>query len=400
MPRSAMPRGRLSRALGLVAALALLPLGAGAAGPLPVTVGYLSVARPAPPLLTELDRPPEGLGRDGARLGLADNATTGRFLGHDWRLSERAVALGDDPLPVARAALAESPLLVVDAAPDALLAIADLPEAVGAVIVNATEGAVALRDSDCRANLLHVAPSLAMRTDALAQFLAMRRWADLVLVEGAHPDDRAYAAALEASLGKFGLRIRDRRAWTFDADMRRNAAQEVPLFTQGFGDYDALLIADEIGDFGRFLAYNTWEPRPVAGSEGLVATAWAPMLEQWGAAQLQTRFREMSGRPMEAGDWGGWAAVRALGEAVTRTGAADPAALRDFMLSDGFELAGFKGEALSFRPWNGQLRQPVPLVQPRALVAQAPLEGFLHQVSELDTLGLDRADSACTAFGG
>ena len=367
---------------------------------LEVTVGYLAVARPMPPILSELDRPPEGLGRDGARLGLEENRTTGRFLGHDWQLAEHEVAEGDDPLPAARAALAESPLLVLDAPAEVVLAVADLPEAAGALILNATEEAEGLRDAECRANVLHIAPSLRMRTDALAQFLAMRRWDDLVLVEGTHPSDMAYAAALEASLRKFGLGIEDRRTWAFDADMRRNAAQEVPLFTQGFGAYDALLVADEIGDFGRFLAYNTWEPRPVAGSEGLVAAAWSPVLEQWGATQLQNRFAELAGRGMAPEDWGAWAAVRAIGEAVTRVGTAEPGALRDFMLSDAFELAAFKGEALSFRDWNGQLRQPVPLVQPRALVAQAPIEGFLHQVSELDTLGLDRADSACTAFGG
>jgi hypothetical protein len=33
-------------------------------------------------------------------------------------------------------------------------------------------------------------------------------------------------------------------------------------------------------------------------------------------------------------------------------------------------------------------------------VSVSPQEGFLHQVSPLDTLGLDRPESACTAFQG
>ena len=69
------------------------------------------------------------------------------------------------------------------------------------------------------------------------------------------------------------------------------------------------------------------------------------------------------------------------------------------MRSDEFELAGFKGRPLTFRAWNGQLRQPIPLVHPRALAAQAPLEGFLHHRNELDSLGLDQPESACAAFG-
>lgn len=90
--------------------------------------------------------------------------------------------------------------------------------------------------------------------------------------------------------------------------------------------------------------------------------------------------------------------MRSLGEALTRTGSDTLADLRGYLLSADFELAGFKGRPLSFRPWNGQLRQPVPLVTASAVVAAAPLDGFLHQHNELDTLGLDRPDSGCTAF--
>ena len=56
--------------------------------------------------------------------------------------------------------------------------------------------------------------------------------------------------------------------------------------------------------------------------------------------------------------------------------------------------------ALSFRAWNGQLRQPVFLLWPGAVVATAPLEGFLHQRTEMDTLGLDQPESACKAMKG
>ena len=58
-------------------------------------------------------------------------------------------------------------------------------------------------------------------------------------------------------------------------------------------------------------------------------------------------------------------------------------------------LDGFKGYKLGFRPWDGQLRQPIPLVQPRALVSTSPQEGFLHPASELDSLGLDAPESQC-----
>ena len=65
-----------------------------------------------------------------------------------------------------------------------------------------------------------------------------------------------------------------------------------------------------------------------------------------------------------------------------------------------FEVAAFKGQPLTFRDWNGQLRQPILLSDGRITVSVSPQEGFLHQVSPLDTLGLDRPESACAAFGG
>lgn len=363
-----------------------------------VPIGYLKVEEELPPTLSNLDPVPEDLGVAGAEVALKDNATTGRFLGHKYELTTSEVYIGEDPAEAARALLKEAPYLVVDAPPDALLAISDLPEAAGAIIFNAAAPETALRGEDCRANILHTAPSYAMRTDALAQFLVKRRWDRLALIEGVHWQDQAYAAALKASLEKFGLALRSEKTWAFDADMRRNAAQEVPLFTQDLKDHDVLLIADEVHDFGRYIAFNTWEPRPVAGSEGMTATAWAPVVEQWGAAQLQSRFEKAAERDMRPRDYAAWAAVRSIGEAVTRTNAGDAETVRAFILGPDFELAGFKGRPLSFRTWNGQLRQPIPLTHPRALVAMAPLEGFLHPVSELDTLGQDKPETTCTAF--
>lgn len=363
-----------------------------------VPVAWLKVERDLPPTLSNLDPAPEDLGLAGALTALKDNETTGKFLGQNWSLAEFTAFLGEDPVEIARTALADTSYLIVDAPAKTLLAIADLAEAEGKLVFNAGSGAPELRGDACRANVLHTRPSTAMRTDALAQMFVKKRWTDVVMIAGGHPEDQAYARAVENSLTKFGLELKARKEWRFDADMRRNAAQEVPLFTQDFGDYDAMIIADELHDFGRYVLYNTWEPRPVAGSEGLQAEAWGAVVEQWGAAQLQSRFEKAHARDMRPADYAAWAALRSIGEAVTRTKAADAATIRAYLLGDEFELAGFKGRPLTYRAWNGQLRQPIPLMHPRALVANAPLEGFLHQRTELDTLGVDEAETTCTAF--
>ena len=363
-----------------------------------LNIGYLAVEQPRAAVLSNLDPIPDDNGLAGAQTALQDNLVTGRFLGHGYEMTEAVVPEGDDPLATAKALLAATRFLVVDAPAEVLVQIADLPEAQGAMIFNTSSGDVALRDDACRANLFHTSPSDAMRTDALAQVLVQKRWTDLVMIAGTRPQDQAYASALRHSLTKFGLRLSAEKEWAFDADMRRSAAQEIPLFTQELGDYDALIVADELHDFGRYVLYNTWQARPVVGSEGLSAVGWSPVIEQWGAAQLQSRFEEMHGREMTSQDYAAWAALRTLGEALTRTNASDPETLRSYILSDEFELAGFKGRPLTFRDWNGQMRQPIAIAHPRALVAQAPLEGFLHQNNELDSLGLDRPETKCEAF--
>lgn len=363
-----------------------------------ITVTYLRAEQPQPPVLSNLDPVPDDLGIAGAEIALSEIRTTGQFMGHSYAMSVVSVLLDGDVLAAARAALAASRFLILDAPADTLLAIADLPEAEGAVMFNATAPDPVLRDRECRANLLHTIASTSMRTDALMQVLLGKRWTDIVAIVGAHETDVAYGEALERSAKKFGLKIRTRKTWAFDSDMRRAASNEVPLFTQEFGDYDVLLVADELGDFGEYILYNTWLPRPVAGSVGMSPRTWSPALEQWGAVQLQNRFEEASHREMRPEDYGAWTALRSLGEAVIRTGSDDPATIRSYLLSDAFRLDGFKGRALSYRGWNGQLRQPVPVVHPRALIALAPVEGFLHRVNELDTLGIDEPESACAAF--
>jgi ABC transporter substrate binding protein (PQQ-dependent alcohol dehydrogenase system) len=364
-----------------------------------VEILFLQQRTPAPTVLSTLVAPPEDEALRGVELGVDDNNTTGRFLGQEYLINSVIANPDESLVDLAQEALADgSRLVVVDAPADTLVELVDLDEAADDLLINARARDKHLRESDCRAQMLHTVASRQMLADALMQFLSMRRWSRLFLVEGLRAEDAAWADALQASADKFGLDIVERVAWTADADLRRNAGQEVPALTQA-RRYDLVLVADEARDFAEFVLYNTWLPRPVAGSAGLVATDWSAVVEQWGAAQLQSRFGDLAGRHMTAYDYAAWAAVRAIGEAVTRTKATDADTIREYLLSDAFELAAFKGSSLSFRAWNGQLRQRIPLVHANAVVANTPLEGFLHPVSELDTLGSDRAESTCTAFG-
>lgn len=366
---------------------------------LDVVVGYLEVRQPRPAVLSNLEDIPDNEGLAGAHVALNDNNTTGKFLGQTYKLESHVLDEDADGLAEAKALLAKTPYVIINATSDKLAKIAALPEAANALLFNASNRDVEMRDRACLANVLHTIPSRAMLADALSQFAIKKRWTNWVMIEGARVGDEAFAVALEKSAKKFQIKINEKKKWIFDADMRRNAAQEVPLFTQDFPDYDLLVIADEPHDFGRYVMFNTWLPRPIAGSEGIVPSAWSASVEQHGASQLQSRFRKHAKRAMRSIDYAAWAAMRTIGEAVTRTSSSEAAQLREFIFSDKFQLAGFKGRPLTYRNWNGQLRQPIPLTHPRAVVALAPLEGFLHRSNPLDTLGIDKAESQCTAFG-
>ncbi len=365
---------------------------------LEVPVLYLRQEVDRPPVLSNLDPVPENLGLAGAEVALKDAQTTGKFLGQTFRLDVVSVPPGDDFPAAAAAALATHRLVLIDAPAEAQLAVADLPGARDALLFNVSSGAARLRSGDCRANLLHTLPEDQARSDALMQVLQTRQWTELVMVVGPRPADQVFAAALETSAAKFGLRIAARKDWTFDTDLRDSTLEEIPRFTQDFPDHQVLLVADETDDFGRYLPDNAWLPRPVAGSDGMMPVAWAPVLESWGAVQLQNRFEDHANRPMRSQDYAAWVALRAIGEAATRTGSADPATLRAYLLGPAFELDGLKGRGLTFRGWNGQLRQPIPVVNARALIGMAPMPAFLHQRNEMDSLGLDEPESACTAF--
>ena len=376
----------------LITTLGLLAAGVAQAA-LDIRIGYLEHTPERGPVLSNVIPEPEDAGLRGAELAIADSNSTGRFLKHSYRLESAEAASGAALLEQARALHATGlRLFVVNAPADSLRQLAAaLPDS---LLFNAGSADDALRTDACASNVLHTLPSRAMLADALGQFLAVRKWNRALLIPGPTEDDAAYADALRRAAKRFGVKIVAEKPWSFDNDQRRSAQAEMPLFTQT-AEYDVVLVADERGDFGEYVPYHTWYPRPVAGTQGLTPTGWHKTVETYGAAQLQKRFEEHAGRWMNDRDFAAWIAVRSVAAAVGKLKSSDPAAIRQLALSGELPLDGFKGRKLSYRDWNGQLRQPIPLVQPRALVTTSPQDGFLHPLTDLDSLGFDRPESRC-----
>ena len=359
-----------------------------------IKIAYLSQERAVPAALSNLDEFIQNKGQLGAELAIADNATTGQFTGQQYELKKVVVPLDGDIVQAFNTLGDDVGLVVLNVMPAQLIQLADLPAAQTKLLFDAATSDDELRGQQCRHHVLHLLPSRAMRADALAQYMLKKRWREWFLVIGPQQEDQLYAAAIKRAAKRFGLKLVAEKAWDNTYDARRTAQSDVPVFTQ-VDDYDVLVVADEQGLFGEYLDYRTWIPRPVIGTQGLIATSWHRTHEQWGAVQLQNRFKEAAGRWMEEEDYAAYLAVRAIGEASVRTKSNQVQAIKDYILSDAFALQGYKGKPLSFRPWDGQLRQPVLLAAPRSLVAVAPIDGFLHPKSELDTLGYDQPESNC-----
>jgi ABC transporter substrate binding protein (PQQ-dependent alcohol dehydrogenase system) len=354
------------------------------------------------PPLSLVDQPTIDNGLLGARLGIDDSNTTGRFTNQHFTLGEAVVAEDGDVTAAFRERHAKGErFFIIDLPAAQLLAIADLPEAQDSLLFNVRTKDDALRNAQCRANLLHTMPSHAMLADALAQYLMWKRWADWFLVVGTGDEDKLFAEALRRAAERFSATIVEERVFDAAPGARRTDTghaqiqKQMPVVTQDVGDYDALVVADFRDAFGEYLPYRTWDPRPVVGTQGLVPTAWHRSQEQWGATQMQNRFTRFAGRWMTERDYAAWVAVRSISEATTRTNKTDRASIDAYIRSGDFGAAGFKGQKLTYRDWDGQLRQPILLATMRTLVSVSPQEGYLHEFSELDMLGHDRPDSAC-----
>jgi len=366
-----------------------------------IKVGYLHVLA-SKTRLSLMDVPAANDGVAGAQLAIDDNNTTGRFVKQRFTLIDESLRAQDDVVTAVNTlADAGAALIVADIDADGVLKAADAANARGLAIINAGATDDRLREEDCRGNVVHVAPTRSMLADGLAQYLVWKKWRKWLLVVGSHDRDKLFADALRRSATRFGAKIVEEREYKDTGGARRTDSgiveiqRQMPELTQSAPDYDVLVAADESEVFAGYLPYRTWDARPVAGSAGLVPTTWDAAFDQWGAIQLQSRFGRTFHRFMTPLDMQAWSAVRMVGEASTRAATADAAKLFAFIKSPDFSIAAFKGQKLSLRDWNLQLRQPILLFDGRNTVSVSPQEGFLHQSSELDTLGVDRPETKC-----
>jgi ABC transporter substrate binding protein (PQQ-dependent alcohol dehydrogenase system) len=341
--------------------------------------------------LRPLDRPFAA-----AELALAEAESIGRVIRVRFALARASAASAEALAEQVRRWASDENIhfVVADLPGEALAELARRTRALPVVILNATAPDDRLRGEDCQPHLAHTGPSLLMQADALMQYLVFRKWTSLLVLQGPLPEDAQWVAAVQRAARKFGAKVVEVRPFQLTNDPRQREQTNVALLTGGV-EHDVVLVADSDGEFGRYVPYQTQRPRPVVGTVGLVPEAWHWSWERNGGPQLNSRFEKKTGRRLTGQDWAVWVAVKAIVQAALRTRSVEFEATRRYLLGEQMNLDGFKGNPLSFRAWDRQLRQPLLLSTANAVIQRAPLRGFLHQTNELDTLGPDQPETAC-----
>ncbi len=375
--------------------------GTSAAEKIPFNIGYLEIEDDeryeAPRAYAGIETRPRHRPVAGANIAIRDSKFKARALGLKLNLVHRSADDVDGLLAALDALVAEDDarFVLVDADADALSRLSEHAKGRDIVLFNISEQGDELRAGQCSANLMHTIASRSMLTDAMAQFLVASRWHEILVLRGEFPEDAEITTAFQASAKKFGLKITDVRDFVLGNDPRVREKNNIALMTQGV-DYDAVFVADSLGEVSRYIPYQTADPRPVVGSEGLVAGMWHWAWERHGAPQLNQRFEKRNERRMLGTDWAAWVAVKAVIEALARSGVTEFSGVHDYLMGGEIVIDGYKGTPSSFRPWDNQLRQPILLHTANAVIARAPIAGFLHKDEYMDTLGYDKAEKRCT----
>ena len=406
-PQGAMPAARQSRfrgilGLGLWCACVWASVPAPALAATKVTIAVVSLdgdPRHAPRRLEKAyPGHPTGRAIDGVQLAAEDSA---------FELDAAGIALEVKDVVLPNAAGLTKALAELKAA-KVQHVVADLPAAElralvqaapaalgGAIVFNAAADDDALRGAQCAAHLLHTVPSRAMLSDALAQYLAARNWRKALVLQGPLPGDAPMLEAFNRSAKRYGIKATSTKPFKLTGDPRERDLGNVRLLTGGDREHEVVAVLDSDGEFARTVPYATQLPRPVVGANGLVAVPWHPLWERNGGPQLSRRFAKEHKRPMTGHDWAAWIAVRAVATVLVDLPKAPIAQQLKALRGGPVAVDGFKGPRLSFRAWDGQLRQPIFLSHIDGVVGVAPLDGVLHPREVMDTLGVDEAESAC-----
>lgn len=298
----------------------------------------------------------------------------------------------------------------------------------GVPFINLLSSDDALRNEMCNASTFHMSPSAAMYLDALAGWYVRAGFRNWFTIVGDTDQAQAQHERLLWGLGERHFGAREAGTATMasggalDADtiaaIESAGADFVVLLVPPQDQLSALAALEDAGldlmvtgfpdpaaQTREFFVQSS-EAAPNLGS-GMRATAWEPTIDAYGARELNARYMQRWGDPMEQAAWATYQAVKAFFEAATFSGSTDADSVFEYLTAPNSVFDVWKGIGTSFRPWDHQMRQPLYLVdidpdatEPRLvgqLVGELPaiyMPGT-DPVERLDQLGDLEAQSRC-----
>ncbi|MFQ5801814.1 MAG: ABC transporter substrate-binding protein [Candidatus Methylomirabilales bacterium] len=289
------------------------------------------------------------------------------------------------------------------------------------IFLNTMSRSEALRGATCHRLTFHVEASLAMYTDAMGQWLVRRakqpRWAFLT------PDSEA-GAEMER-LATRALRRHGGSAVAREVVPAGNSDYRAALTTLAKAGPDVVIMnlagpsllqaLAQVTDLGlavqvagsRMEAVEFWQAEPTRLT-GVWPSLWSYGFRKYSGRELNKRLAARLGHPAESRAWASYTAMKAVWEAVLKGGRDDTAGLVSFF-EKGRGVDAHKGQPLTFRSWDHQLRQPLMVVRSKVpaagarrwdifeLLGEVPLRGTTgeNRAAVLDTLGLSAAESTC-----
>ena len=279
---------------------------------------------------------------------------------------------------------------------------ADLPEAKDAVIMNIRSSATSLRQEQCRSNVFHIIPDYAMRADAIAQYLIWKKWPRWFVIRRDSPHDQDYLAQVKRSAARFGGKVVEEKVYDLPPGARirisghQQIQAQIPMETGERARPRRGLGHQQRRRFRRLSAVPHLSARPVVGTQGLQAIAWDKSYTESGAMHFQNGLPASPSASRSSATTPPGSASALSTDRHQASGKTTPPEVKAYLLSDQFKLEGFKGQAMSFRTWDHQIRQPIVLGGgTRVPVSDSPQEGFLHPTNVTDTLGFDQPETKC-----
>ena len=286
-------------------------------------------------------------------------------------------------------------IIITDLPKNELLKVVTKVSDLNISLMNISERDNSIRSEQCHENLFHIIPSNRMLTDSLAQYLSDKKWRKVLILTGPLKEDEEKSNSFKESAKQFGLKVVDERKFLLGNDPRARDQNDLDFLT-GSNKYDAVYISDTHREFSYKVPFATQQPAAVVGSAGLIARAWHWSYLRHGAPQVHGRFERMHNRRMTEENWASWVAMRMIAEALVRFKSDEKETnLNEVFNNPQFKIGGSKGPALTFRPWNRQLRQTIMISSENWVTSIAPLEGFVHRDNNLDTIGMDAKTSNC-----